>query len=142
MSRQNSKKKKILDCGGGVIFEMKKFLDKSGENKNIEQLSALKVPLLKNKFIIIYLKRKFDDLVNQETLIAKSLDRQMKTRPVLGKIPYSEILQYRLPHYQETADIEINVDSLFSGESMKGTQKKMIISKILQLVKNYGCQLP
>ena len=142
MSCYNLQKKKILDCGGGFIFEMRKLIDKSGENKNLEQLSALKVSLLKDKFIIIYLKRNFDDLVNQETLIAKSLDRQMKTRPVLGKIPYSEILQYRLPHYQETADIEINVDGLFSGKSIKGTQKKIIISKILQLIKSYGYSLP
>jgi shikimate kinase len=91
----------ILDCGGGMIFD----LDTDGN----EILSERKLTLLRKIGRIILLERDFKELVAK-------VDGD-KTRPDLSQSKmYSEILERRLPHYAEAAHFKINASSLRKEE--------------------------
>jgi len=91
----------ILDCGGGIIFD----LDEHGN----EILSQKKLSILRKIGRIILLDRDFDELV--EKVVGD------KTRPDLSKSKeYSEILLRRLPHYQESAHFKIDTTDLRKEE--------------------------
>ncbi len=98
----------ILDCGGGIIFD----LDEDGN----EFQSERKLDLLRKMGRIILLER------DEKELIAKV--EGDKTRPDLSKTKeYSEILGRRLPSYQKSAHFRIDAS---------GLRKEEIAEKIVQ----------
>ncbi len=98
----------ILDCGGGVIFDL-------DENEN-EILSQRKLDILRKMGSIVLLERDFKELV--EKVAGDS------TRPDLAKNKmYEDILKRRLPYYQQSANIKINASNL---------KKEEIAQQILQ----------
>lgn len=105
----------ILDCGGGILFD----LDETGN----EYLSERKLSLLRKMGRIFYLERDTKELVEKV--------KGDSTRPDLSKInSYKEILTKRIPHYQNAAHYTINL-SKFSKE--EATQK---ISDLLGFFKS------
>ena len=86
----------ILDCGGGIIFD----LDESGS----EILSSRKVTLLKKIARIVRLEGDLNYLAQKVI--------NDPTRPSLSsKNAYMDILTQRSSLYKEAADYSINIDS-------------------------------
>jgi shikimate kinase len=97
----------ILDCGGGILFDV----DSNGN----EFYSEKKVKLLKSFTKIITLAR------DTEYLISKVINDS--TRPELSQInSYREILERRLPYYKITGDIYLSIDDL----EIKDVAKKIV----------------
>ena len=86
----------ILDCGGGIIFD----LDESGN----EILSSRKVTLLKKIARIVRLEGDLNYLAQKVI--------NDPTRPTLSsKNAYMDILTQRSSFYKDAADYSINIDS-------------------------------
>ncbi len=87
----------ILDCGGGILFD----LDENGN----EIPSERKLSILRKLGRIILLERDFNELVEKV--------EGDKTRPDLAKNKaYAEILKKRLPVYYESSHYKINMSKL------------------------------
>ena len=87
----------ILDCGGGILFDV----DREGK----EFYSEKKVSVLKSFCTVFGLSHSTDYLV--EKVINDS------ERPTLSGInSYREVLERRLPFYQSTSDFYIPVEGL------------------------------
>ncbi len=87
----------ILDCGGGILFDV----DRDG----IEFYSEKKVSLLKSFCTVFALSH------NTEYLVEKVINDS--ERPVLSEInSYREILERRLPFYKSASDFYIPVEGL------------------------------
>lgn len=100
----------ILDCGGGILFDV----DENGK----EFASPEKLELLKKIGKVFCLEKP------KSELIAKVLGD--KTRPELSKTTaYEVILERRLPVYRQSSDFLIQADKL---------TKEEIAEKILSLV--------
>ncbi|TGM78057.1 shikimate kinase [Leptospira bouyouniensis] len=92
----------ILDCGGGILFD----LDEMGN----EIKSEKKLQTLRNIGRIVYLERGIDELVEKV--------KGDKTRPDLSKITsYKSILEKRIPVYQEAAHFKLNLSKLSKEEA-------------------------
>lgn len=103
----------ILDCGGGIIFD----LDENGN----EILSERKVSVLKEIATIIFLDNDLDVLLKKGS--------GDKNRPELNKgKEYAEILARRLPFYKEIAHYR-----LYLGEM----KKEDAALRILELTDNH-----
>lgn len=94
----------ILDCGGGILFDV----DKDGR----EYYSEKKVKVLKSFCTVFGLWH------NTDYLIEKVINDT--ERPVLSEInSYREILERRLPFYQSASDFYIPVEGLDPKEIAK-----------------------
>lgn len=92
----------ILDCGGGILFD----LDTVGN----EVVSQRKLELLRSIGRIVYLERGIEELVEKV--------KGDKTRPDLSKVTsYRQILEKRLPVYQEAAHFKLNLSKLSKEEA-------------------------
>lgn len=92
-----SSKNIILDCGGGILFDV----DINGN----EFYSEKKVSLLKSFAKVICLNQSID------FLIEKVINDE--ERPELSQInSYREILVRRLPYYKQASDIFLEVDEM------------------------------
>lgn len=101
----------ILDCGGGIIFDVNDL----GE----EIVSERKVRLLKSFAKIIFVYQ------SKENLLQKV--KNDSNRPTLSQInSYEEILNRRMPVYSKIADLQLNLD---------GKKPEEAASEILQLLK-------
>ncbi|MCW7463914.1 shikimate kinase [Leptospira limi] len=93
----------ILDCGGGILFD----LDDVGN----EIVSQRKLDLLRKIGRIVYLERGIEELVEKV--------KGDKTRPDLSKVTsYKQILEKRLPVYQEAAHFKLNLSKLSKEEAV------------------------
>jgi shikimate kinase len=91
----------ILDCGGGILFD----LDSNGN----EIYSERKVSILKSIGKIIWLNR------DKEYLLNKVKDDF--TRPTLSVVEnYSSTLDRRLHFYKQTADYSFQIDNMDSED--------------------------
>jgi shikimate kinase len=94
----------ILDCGGGILFD----IDSSGQ----EILSDRKASLLKEIGIIVFLDAEVDSLVE------KVMDDP--TRPSLSsEKSYRDILKRRLPIYKQISDIRIYMEDMKKSEAAR-----------------------
>ncbi|MCZ8343381.1 MAG: shikimate kinase [Leptospira sp.] len=94
----------ILDCGGGILFD----LDENGN----EYLSERKFSLLKTIGRIFYLERDTKELIEKV--------KGDSTRPDLSKInSYKEILIRRLPYYENSAHYTLNLSKLTKEEAVE-----------------------
>ncbi|XDD48504.1 shikimate kinase [Leptospira sp. WS39.C2] len=92
----------ILDCGGGILFD----LDESGN----EIVSQRKMELLRKIGRIVYLERGIEELIEKV--------KGDKTRPDLSKVTsYRHILERRLPIYQEVAHFKLNLSKISKEEA-------------------------
>lgn len=102
----------ILDCGGGILFDID---EKTGK----EILSKRKLDILKEISEVVFLDN------DKDKLIKKVLGDT--TRPDLSKVEdYSSILDRRIPIYKESADFR-----LFIGDMKKETAAKRIVDLTL-----------
>lgn len=87
----------ILDCGGGILFDL--------DSKGNEILSLRKTELLKSIATIVGLSR------STEVLVEKI--QNDPTRPALSAVAsYRNILESRLPHYESVSDYYWKIDDL------------------------------
>ncbi|MCG6142306.1 shikimate kinase [Leptospira mtsangambouensis] len=92
----------ILDCGGGILFD----LDADGN----EIPSRRKLEILRKIGRIVYLERGLEELVEKV--------KGDSTRPDLSKVTsYRSILEKRLPVYQEAAHYKLNLSKLTKEEA-------------------------
>ena len=102
----------ILDCGGGILFDV----DESGK----EFFSQEKLTALQNIATIVYLAQ------DTEFLIQKVKDDP--TRPSLSELTsYREILARRLPCYEKAANI------IFEVGDYSAKQSASLLARQLQL---------
>lgn len=97
------KKNIILDCGGGILFDIDPLTNEEIESKQ-------KIELLKKDTMVIYILR------DKEWLLYKGLKNAQ--RPDLNKNKeYSLILNARLPVYEKYADyiLDMRYQSLEEG---------------------------
>ncbi|MCG6195363.1 shikimate kinase [Leptospira sp. FAT2] len=100
----------ILDCGGGILFDL--------DTKGNEILSIRKIELLKSIAVVFGLSR------STETLVEKI--QNDPTRPPLSAVTsYRNILETRLPHYKSVSDYYLEIDDLKVEE---------VCSRILQKI--------
>lgn len=100
----------ILDCGGGILFDL--------DSKGKEILSSRKIELLKSIAIVFGLSRPTEALVEKI--------QNDPTRPPLSAVTsYKNILESRLPSYQNVSDFYLEIDDLKVEE---------ICSRILQKI--------
>lgn len=100
----------ILDCGGGILFDL--------DDKGIEIPSSRKIELLRSISIVFGLSRSVEALVEKI--------QNDPTRPPLSAVTsYRSILETRLPHYQNASDYYLPIDDLKVEE---------ICSRILQKI--------
>ncbi|AXR62644.1 shikimate kinase [Leptospira mayottensis] len=87
----------ILDCGGGILFD----LDAKGK----EIPSNRKIDLLKSIAVVFGLSKPTDALVEKI--------QSDPTRPPLSAInSYRNVLENRLPHYRSVSDYYLEIDDL------------------------------
>ncbi|RHX83492.1 shikimate kinase [Leptospira stimsonii] len=87
----------ILDCGGGILFDL--------DLKGNEILSERKTELLKSIATVFGLSR------STEVLVEKI--QNDPTRPALSAVAsYRNILESRLPHYESVSDHYLSIDDL------------------------------
>ncbi|RHX89104.1 shikimate kinase [Leptospira stimsonii] len=87
----------ILDCGGGILFDL--------DLKGNEILSERKTELLKSIATVVGLSR------STEVLVEKI--QNDPTRPALSAVAsYRNILESRLPHYESVSDHYLSIDDL------------------------------
>lgn len=99
IEKLSKSKNLILDCGGGILFDV--------DSKGNEVYSEKKYNLLKSFCAIIGLCMKTEVLVNKVKGDA--------LRPNLNQaIAYEEILKKRLPYYKISADHYLKIDGLDS----------------------------
>lgn len=104
----------ILDCGGGILFD----IDDHGR----EIYSERKVTLLKSIAKTVCILR------NTDYLIEKVVDEKSQ-RPALSQInSYKEILTRRLPYYTKASDYLLNTDDM---------EPKDVAEKIISILKLY-----
>lgn len=100
----------ILDCGGGILFD----LDSDGK----EILSTRKTEILKKNFTIIRLSRDTEYLVNKMS--------RTSNRPNLSEVEtYSQILKKRNPHYDSLAHFSIHIKNESPEEIAFRIQEKL-----------------
>lgn len=98
----------ILDCGGGIIFDLNE------EGKEI--LSTRKIEILRKIGKIISL--------NQKLSYLKEKVKDDPSRPSLSsKESYEEILLRRIPIYNSIADIQLQIDDMETEEVAKWIYK-------------------
>lgn len=98
----------ILDCGGGILFD----LNESGK----EILSTRKIDLLRKIGKIIAL--------NQKISYLKEKVKEDSSRPNLSDTEsYEQILQRRIPLYNSIADIQLYIDDMEIEEVAKWIYK-------------------
>jgi shikimate kinase len=101
----------IIDTGGGIIIDV--------DSKNREVYSQRKISLLKKNGLVIWLRGDIS------TLIQKT--QESYNRPPLSRIiSDQDLMQRRLPLYQEAADIIIDID---------GKKRKEIALEIIRVLK-------
>ncbi|ASV13453.1 shikimate kinase [Leptospira santarosai] len=87
----------ILDCGGGILFDL--------DTKGKEILSNRKIELLKSIAVVFGLSRPMEVLVEKV--------QNDPTRPPLSTLDsYRNILENRLPHYRSVSDYYLEIDDL------------------------------
>lgn len=87
----------ILDCGGGILFDL--------DTKGKEILSNRKIELLKSIAVVFGLSRPMEVLVEKV--------QNDPTRPPLSILDsYRNILENRLPHYRSVSDYYLEIDDL------------------------------
>jgi shikimate kinase len=92
----------ILDCGGGILFDI--------DDTGTEYFSKPRTELLKSFCITINLTREKDYLISK--VVGDG------TRPVLSSTAsYEEILERRLPYYEKAANYSVNIHDLNSEEA-------------------------
>ncbi|TGK08881.1 shikimate kinase [Leptospira fletcheri] len=95
LTRLSGSKGLILDCGGGILFD----LDPSGK----EILSDRKVQVLRENYTVVSLSRPTSVLVEKI--------QNDPTRPPLSSIlSYKTVLESRLPHYRAHSDFQIALE--------------------------------
>lgn len=100
----------ILDCGGGILFDL--------DSKGKEIPSSRKIELLKSIAVVFGLSRPVEALVEKI--------QNDPTRPPLSAVTsYKNILETRLPYYQNSSDFYLEIDDLKVEE---------ICSRILQKI--------
>ncbi|EMJ96603.1 shikimate kinase [Leptospira alstonii] len=100
----------ILDCGGGILFDL--------DTKGKEILSDRKIELLKSITTVFGLSKPTEVLVEKI--------QNDPTRPPLSAIDsYRNVLENRLPHYRSISDYYFEIDDLRIEE---------ICSRILQKI--------
>ncbi len=102
----------ILDCGGGILFEI-------NPETNEEILSLEKVQLLKHNTFVIYIQRDMDWLLNNDII------NDNFQRPGLSNHDnYIDILNRRIPIYKKYADYILD---------MRNKEIKEAIQELLNL---------
>lgn len=97
----------ILDCGGGILFDV--------DDKGNEVPSRKKISLLKQIAEVVFLDNDKDKLIKK--VVGDN------TRPDLSSVEsYSSILDRRLPIYKDSADFR-----LYLGDQTKDSAAKRII---------------
>ncbi|HBS04648.1 MAG TPA: shikimate kinase [Leptospiraceae bacterium] len=86
----------IIDCGGGILVEAP---ESPGAT---ESFSGRKAEILKEYCIVVYIKRPMSWLLGKV--------QESASRPNLGGEPYEELLNRRLPWYEQAADIVLEAD--------------------------------
>ncbi|EQA61875.1 shikimate kinase [Leptospira alexanderi] len=87
----------ILDCGGGILFDL--------DTKGKEVPSNRKIDLLKSIALVFGLSKPTEALVEKI--------QNDPTRPPLSAInSYRNILENRLPHYRSVSDYYLEIDDL------------------------------
>lgn len=110
LQKLTNAKDTILDCGGGILFD----IDSSGK----EAFSVEKMEMLRTLGKVIYLEKEISDLVEKV--------QGDKTRPDLSKtITYRTILENRLPYYRKASHFSVSMDKV---------SKEDAASQILSLV--------
>lgn len=100
----------ILDCGGGILFDIDPYTKQ-------ETVSKRKIELLSKNTKIIYILRDLDWLLNKELK-----DNQ---RPELDKNKeYSEILKTRLPIYERYANYILDMRNKSLEQGLEELLKK------------------
>ncbi|MDF3819921.1 shikimate kinase [Leptospira sp. 96542] len=98
----------IVDCGGGILFD----LNEEGQ----EILSHRKLEILRNLGKIVYLERETNELIEKVKGDA--------TRPDLSKLnSYKSILEKRIPYYEEAAHYKINLSKKSKEEAVESIIK-------------------
>lgn len=98
----------IVDCGGGIIFD----LDEKGK----EILSIRKVEILRKLGKIIAL--------NQKISYLKEKVKEDSSRPILSNNEsYEQILQRRIPLYNSIADVQLYIGDMETEEVAKWIYK-------------------
>ena len=89
----------IIDCGGGILVEA----PRKDDPEQKEYLSERKISLLKSTSTVIYVQREIDWLIKK---VAGD-----PSRPDLSD-NYRELLLRRMPWYEETADVILDMETL------------------------------
>ena len=109
LSRLCPMRSSIIDCGGGILVEA------PTEAEPAETFSARKARLLKEHCVVVYLNRPMSWLLSRVEPSA--------ARPTLSADPYEELLQRRMPWYEQIADVTLDAGN-------KGT--KDLIPELLE----------
>lgn len=100
----------ILDCGGGILFD----IDPEGN----EIFSQKKFDTLRKFATIVYLSR------DTEYLIEKV--KNDPTRPSLSQLSsYREILERRLPYYERAASLVLKINGMSSKQTARILAQKL-----------------
>ncbi|MBU43660.1 MAG: shikimate kinase [Spirochaetaceae bacterium] len=87
----------IIDCGGGILVE-------APENPGLqESFSQRKASILKAHCTVVYIKRPMSWLLDKV--------KETASRPDLKGEPYEDLLNRRLPWYEQVADITLEADA-------------------------------
>ncbi len=104
LQKVSSAKSIILDCGGGIIFDV----DTHGN----EIASERKIKLLKSFATVVFLFQ------NKEYLLQKI--KNDPNRPALSQLnSYEEILNRRIPIYKKTADFAYDLSGIKPEDAAK-----------------------
>jgi shikimate kinase len=103
----------IIDTGGGVVVDL--------DSRNNEVFSQRKVKLLKQNGLVIWLK-------GDMTLLVKRVNEDINRPQLSSNKSDIELMEKRLPFYQEAADIVIDID---------GKKRKEITKEIMYALKKY-----
>ena len=95
LQKVSSMQPAIIDCGGGILVE-------APESRGIESFSQRKAAILQEYCIVVYIKRPMSWLLGKV--------EESASRPNLGGEPYEELLNRRLPWYEQVADIVLDAD--------------------------------
>ena len=99
----------IIDCGGGILVEAPE------DESTPETFSRRKANLLKESALVVYVQRDMDWLLRKAV---KNADRP----DLIG--PYREILERRLPWYEQTADFVLDMNRLGTQEALEILNKR------------------
>jgi len=103
----------IIDCGGGILVEAP--AEDDPEQK--ETLSERKVELLKQSCTVVYIKRDPDWLLSK-------IKNDPNRPDLIGS--YLSVLERRLPWYEATADLILDMEELDTDQALRFLKEKFL----------------